>query len=1804
MAFNCFNHSKNESHGLWPNRLAYLESTGGLETQTTVEQKAREEAAEHEARQRAVGELATYRDLSVGQKLNDEISKAQLEVLEVGQDVVQAMTDYNHYCQENRLDPNWKLNVTSSVDFAIQIRDKRTLFARHGKTKTEHGEDMEKLWKKIETLLAKKKEKEQAVLKKIEEKSNHDDTAQNYDTLLVATTERIKREILAQPVEEKPYDVARERGAVNQAWQNLTATEKDPGLIEGSRSSVEKAISEYNQIISKVPVDAGLGVALAESKIRILSLLFRKLGFKRTFVTLDPQWTLSQKLQQDADTVTAMKGEIEYRLQQIKSHRDQTHDLREDFAATLEEHLQIILKKLDEYEKHLNARENYEGLVARQVEDMANRQRVMASGLEQRTGYEKEPVYRDIESAFKAVAENPIIGRDPEFKAFWEAPGEGYSAQRQREMRQLFMSIMGEATNEFTDNQEKGFVLGKDFGADWRVNAKQSPYLYNEWLKWRLSDDVLQQINQNQTEVAGLEAQAKALSAPQVKDLYKDDLALIKPDILTVLDKPEPGPGEPAEKNLQYHTERERYIGGIATVGSLLYVYGDLANREEALAESASEPAKSDHRQATENYKLKAKQLVEIYLPIERAKIKLYRLKQKEESVQQEFTRAELGKPKNKQLTLELAMKQFIKAVQIIDQPVTNQGTLQFDLNPKVRQELITLVYREGVAGWRKNGYDDNIADEYYGMLAQLAGSEQFNNKLTGSFTLDDTRKNYLILARQSGLLNLFSHQEDAEVDLAEKAVRTLDMKRLHELQIYPFDDNLDYNQKISQVKTMCTTKGIEYDNIREAAISAGSASDAAAAVLVLDYLNAREKRDLGKHDALKIDEYLKNPISLEAKDYLNALRTKPNLGKGINATMMDASLNYMRSVEVNYNLFDLREDSKMNYLDRMGISIVSSYDAYLKYLETHPDMRLAKWGDYYASSDPTQFGKLTDLLNQILPESKGKFQFMLGFSALKNVRETPLNQGQRTLIGSTYEMIKYELQQREEHAAAQASGDAERVAKLDGMNIGEKIEKYGRGVFDMIAGPGQSITTRAAGLIIMMAAWKAARSAWKGEDGAGKALRMLFLAGAAEIGLKEFTGRGILDRMKILDSAAQAIEGTYEAVLVQQGEKFMNEKEINPEEHAEALYQLDPLPFDEVMEWYKNTDPNGNPNPPTNSNANNLWSKLHINTTKVRANRKGQWTEVDETKYAKNVIKKTVQNFFFYVQAKDGHQDIDGHWGEEVLRERWIRAIQEPGFNESKMQFARYLAAPNVISGFRGNSKSLTWQKVMWSEIDQGEVEATKHQRVPEMVEDWAKEKFDNFQRWTRREIVAWSRDVAWPFFKDLTEEGKEKVVDLLDYMRDAGATKIHEGAEGITLWYKENQYTIRHFGQGHWELIKAGIKTPFEILYAADEMVIPFVDKVIRQTREILRPDQLTSTKEDLQITDILDPTIPEGDLYNPKNNKEFSYFGWYQTSFREAFNKGYDATTDSAGTTTWKRRGEESAFYTSVEQTADPMKEGQDKIGSVGYYITEVSREDIGPVKDTQEAYRLMGIKAGEQAKQRFIKEGVDPGKVDDLMYSIHTISKRSTVETPDKLYVFWRMPLPGSSEYELKTTGRWTDWMNPNIYKDRPPFIKDPTKSLLENLKDAYGMNLEKPREVGTTVAKYAVQWVRIVEAAMKHTGELAIGILTLKGHILKGKFKWLEAILYRDEETLQWLDEVSGSASDASLALSNFYQNRANADIYKAALHEAWAGKSNLNLATDPSGKPRTGWKKVGKCYHDGKTGQTCPRLNTNIYDGT
>ena len=1422
---------------------------------------------------------------------------------------------------------------------------------------------------------------------------------------------------------------------------------------------------------------------------------------------------------------------------------------------------------------------------------------------EEKTKLQKKPAYIEASKMYDMATVTPVIsaGSD-QFKNFWTNPEYGVSTSDKDESKNLFFSILREKTKNFKDD----FILGSDFGEDAEENKKRFPFIYVEWLKSK--GIVEEEITVYDKRVKDLESRVSG-----IRPVHKIVEAMV-------------GTSYQVGLNINKYKSAELKIstykkGEYEEKGKVLahYIY---QLKEKIHSEDDDVQLKNDLQNGIDDLELH-KQLVD-------AQYENARHLAKEGKAQDTFTRSSLKK--NPQLVMELAMRQFHEAMTTVDKQYPH-GNWKTAFNPTIRRLLIANIYNSGVSEFRidfetgDSVYVDNLKADSRWMLSKLSNSPHYSRGKKEEAMDDDCRKLLPIAHLGNKINNDLKHYEgiDKALDatIKWKSNNTTDLSGFPEGMIKIFK-----KQNLDALKS----KKIE-----------------------LKKLEDKSRKFLAEAIVAINNPYSKNAIKL-----ITAIKNREYSEEIITPEMLKEYEIKMRMVETGYNVLEFNEEDQMDFMEKLGLNMPGVYEAYQATLNTKPpaeryEYSVDNWDNLRASPDPKQYEKLIFMLDKSLGKSdkKGKEHFLRVLKAMHGEGSETLDGDMETSkvhAGAIFMMIKQEIRSREKGYALSADQQEEYFAKLNGETLADKGTRAIKGVVNMLVGPGQSWANRGAGLIILIAALKAAHSAYKGDTKTGKALRLFFIAGAAELAVKEVTGKGLAERLGF-ETVMGAGEGTSEAVLVLDGEAHMKDKMVGPEEQTRALYELRKVPFNETMAWYMDTNTNKENGMPIDSEKDDKFPD-GIDLSNIVIGEK--WKNYDPDKAGKKVLMQTMKHFFEFVGRKNG---LDHQKGAEMLKERWVDSLK-PNYNPKDTRFS---PPPGFIDKYKKKPDELTWGLVIDMEISQKQRDETMgtHGAVP--VIDYFAERGAEFVEWSRQTLLSPATLAARRFGEKLGDN-KDKFMKFMDELADKGKTKIHFGIEGAKLKWEEHEIEIRNFFGNNVELIWEGVKFFPSTLIALNQWAVPALLTKIKQGKEILFEDQIpiiegeTLSASDIVSDDIMmlddhfrimvenaqeqartagtpierkeaieqikntnieeidvnimsddekvrlfmrdprfsdavderveaamtaDPTANRaqvtanavqevrndpniqydftmGDMalraglnhprrFDVKENPSYKYFGLYQRSFMKAI----EAKNERA----------DGAMY--FETPNDPTNIDYPD-SKVGYLITETTQKDAEIMKygedDVRSRYSKMAIKAREQALDFFMQKGgynINRELLETMMFPIHVAVKPGKY-TPEVRYTFWRMPIPGGSEFELKASDHWADKMDPNKHKHRPPFVVDPRKGTLGNLQDAASVNSPTARKAYGLIGKVASQATRMFITTGESVGsgaDSAINFFTYSDEDRRAgedPTEFFTNLTSRSPEFKEGHDEISASASDSGWALSPFYHdNPRNAITYRA-----------------------------------------------------
>jgi len=1350
---------------------------------------------------------------------------------------------------------------------------------------------------------------------------------------------------------------------------------------------------------------------------------------------------------------------------------------------------------------------------------LAQRHELMTQAGEKRELWEKKPAYKELSSVFDSLASTPA------FRDVWQS-NDGLATQKQREAKQLFLAILAEQTNGF----EETFVLGEAFKNDPDENIRNFPFLYNEFLKIEGANvkDAVSPDKIAAAESAEKSARENLKGIDPVKDIVErnSDAGILKTEL-----------GEqPNIPDTNGWTTRKAVLVSMSM---------RLKQKAKDVPDSPSKPG----------WEAAAKNL-DVYVAHAEACLKLSRLQDRETLVKAKFTRVELST--RRRMVMELAMRQFGKSMEMVDKGPFNNSDWQRALHPTVRRMVIASIYENGPGAYKTddNGkviYEENTNPENIWMMAALSQSNYFNFQEVGE-NMDADHEAVLKAAFVGSRIAVLLESAKPTEGILDAwiAVRT----RMGDKEPTSNEDKKFVADQMARFPKELRDRFQKYtlDELQQTRNEV-----------------AKNRKDL--EEFLKETKAaIKEPYSEQSKAFIKKMRDgvyskqlpQPieYLGKigGIESASLDGYLRSMFNLQINFKTAELQDKNMLMFFEGLGMNIEGMYPKYLDAVKKDPKVKAEYWDQLLLGSDD-EFKKLITLFKTVIPDSiaGGKDDFIVGLESLrkKYKGKKTLTQAQSELqegsedavVLNVFRMLKVHLTGRAETFAASDRQRKDIEARMNGMHIGDRITPVVAGVWNMLTGPGQSSANRAAGLVLMYGFYKSARMAMKGDGKYGKAMRALFVAGAIEIAAKEITGRGVLDRAG-LDSIAGAMEGTHEAVLLQDAEKRMKDKDITTEAHAAALMELNKAPFDQVMAWYESSDPNGMPRA---KGGKDLFPR-GINLNKIGP--KVTWDVKDKKLEARRVVWETVRHFFGYVGDKDNHKD-DVH-GKEALKERWVTMVNDPNY---KPKYSTYDHREWLKSG--GVKKSdITWQMVMSAEIDPRQVDLT-HGRTPlGQLETAAREAYTDLSEWTRQYVANPGAGVVEGFMEQMGEKAQDAQAFFADVAK-ATERKVYFTKEKVVFWYKEHEYEIRRVAENHWQLLVTGLKLPFQVVGAVDNWAIPWTLAHLQRIEESLSVNKQRTLDKDLTVFDIASDETQVGNS-NVELNKGFSYLGVYQEPFLSAMAPkvldGNDNPIIKANGAPERRMRQGERFY-------------EDQGSHVGYYISEMTPQAAG-VNLNSPTYQghpdmvrsVMAQASRKKAEQQFKNHGMSDAEVKKYMYDIHTAMKTTD---PQKMYVFWRMPLKESAELHLMESGRWADFMDPNKRKDREAFTVDPSQTSWENLQRGLLLDTGPTRVIISKAGGYAAQVPRFMFWNISVAGGIVktIGGLFLRRKPAEKKAfeEAVKAVAERPEAQKQLIDELFSSAESQHQALSKFYQDPINSRLYKFSLNFAQKRQKPLYL---------------------------------------
>ncbi len=1073
-----------------------------------------------------------------------------------------------------------------------------------------------------------------------------------------------------------------------------------------------------------------------------------------------------------------------------------------------------------------------------------------------------------------------------------------------------------------------------------------------------------------------------------------------------------------------------------------------------------------------------------------------------------QFTKENLrGKP---EFMMRASLLRFKKAVETVDGVFAKiGGNLSENLHPAVRRILISLVYRHDGEG----NYDSVIAD----------------------------------LARDSGRLSLNRMEKTLGANETVLLAATIE-EGLRQTDLFAaWDSKVQSKDKKAweKLKKVYTETPDDFDNKLREFISLNEEL----------YADIRETFDSRK-EYFSLKELVKVPGSnnsiKKVKELNESAESRWREGK-------ETSTRLSQALALDYDILNLHGRGVEGLLaETMGINLNGVYRAYVEYMKTHPELSSERWNDLLHSANPEDREAFVTMLQNILPEDKTGGKALLLYTLKGMGGDDPVmeqllrkhispNDAQVASLG-ILGIIKANIDLNAERGERTVAQGKEYASRLGGATLSDKLTGGIGKVWEMLTAPGRPIGERIAAAAVFYMAYEAGTKAFGDNPGlSGNLLKAGLLYFVADKVKKEFTGSGIMESFDVA-SISNAFQGTIEAAQVKSGKEIREEGaiKISEDQHYEALKQMNKVPFRKLMEWYRHVSADKEGRLLPKRGERDDFKKFKINTAAIAEHDKNE--SLDPQLVGREAVFKAMKSFFAYVGAKAGQNEV---YGMNALEARWKRPIEGAHMEAAGKRYTEWMPPRELLNKYKSNPDALTWATVMESETEMKDVTATIGDNWQGKLGEWFKKAAEAAGEFTRERLVGPSVEGVREFIQNYRHEYGPAIKTLAEDAVRYGAAEVHLGKQYVTLVYRSNEPELLRFLQKHVELAKTGVGLPFRIAVPLYNEVFDFAVTGIKQVERIL----VEKYGKDL-------PPTPAGIIGN--GNEFFRentvsnpniYAKGLGMAYNKQFKKAWNSENHYQEAQESQYQGDAKAVFDSI--TDDNLKKRIKGLESgVAYMAVE-----IGPAETTDLAPGLspamrameMHIKAVDKAKKLIIEKNPNEAYTDSdfnqYLVDITSVQKTSTEGAqPEKLYVFFRMPLRHSVEYQMKENKTWSDSYNQRNLKDRFPFLVDPNESLAANLIRAFGSHGTLNNVLSTLSAPARLTLAEMIRGANYLTVEASQKIAAVANQPAIAR----EGL---NEAQKIYLDELLGSAAvgdgaSGTFAMSDYYSsNETNRTAY-------------------------------------------------------
>ncbi len=689
-----------------------------------------------------------------------------------------------------------------------------------------------------------------------------------------------------------------------------------------------------------------------------------------------------------------------------------------------------------------------------------------------------------------------------------------------------------------------------------------------------------------------------------------------------------------------------------------------------------------------------------------------------------------------------------------------------------------------------------------------------------------------------------------------------------------------------------------------------------------------------------------------------------------LSAGDLDAITTRLNAIEIDKNTFKREDDELIDAeteFKKAGIDLSDAFDNYEKLWKKDPDASIDHWDDFFNQEPERMAAILEKVISPTADETMGKNR-----RALIEVVRNP-NSPHRQLAKKWITRLKGHIE-AEQDARILSSKEVKKMKqdmKKD-PSLKKEITKAWRWI-------GRSHIAIKAFLAFIALKWGAKIIKMEGAAGIGGLIAAGGLVGG--IAYEDVTGERLLNKYKG-ETMSERAAMTFEGAITEHSKETMNKLDpsISPGEHVRAQIAMREAPFHKMLEWHDVANPKSrNYN---EKKAEKLYRRLGLNDRYVvtKAILPEGMTKKERTQ---QIMLETMNRTIEFVGNNRGQNT---HNALIYLNRRYV----EPMFNKDPEYPAMVdTPVPDIYEDYHNHPERMTVANVMQREVRYGQVKKNIN-----------KEGLAYYSN----SIEGWIRHM-WDYSGDKLDAAKDTMGEFID----SGMSHVSTGADYIKMTYKENEWTIKHYADGTWGLMKDFVSFGPRMLGKEIDYVLPKAKEWMDKGVDYMLGSDGLWAKGVFDSEDILGENPWQWDesgmspkLDHPDNwpimtntdSKQYEALGNFQYPFWKALKEGADDSLDDA-----------MAYYTQM--------------GDVDYLILEVNKETAQQTGEefasmsAEIRFSKMRAEALNNAVDYYTTKypDVDRAYFEKNLVPITTIAQSTP---PESIFVAYFLPSPNSDE----------------------------------------------------------------------------------------------------------------------------------------------------------------------------------------------